>query len=624
MGDTLDDHQADAVDADPNYPTRVTAGAGSGKTRVLTHHMARAIARGVNPGRLMCVTYSRRAAGEMKERATGLLGEDGHRVMISTIHSACFHLLTEWAGEYLPHLVMGGRLFLATAEQQREAARAAAVAVARAHGLALDEAQATALVSAAKVGASCPLAHQEAAALTATACRAHRRLLRRHGVLEYPDLVLFALQLIDEHPALLWDLGKRIQYVVVDEYHDVNDYERALIERFAQNGRLYVVGDPRQSIYAGWRGGRLDIFDLFDEAHPGAQRHHLELAYRSQRRIVALANWIAAPLPAGDRPMIPARAEDGPAPIVHAEDTPRDEAAWIADEIDRLVDHGVADGAFSEVGVAILCRNAGQHEELRAALRARGIPVRRRVGKLVACPAGGVIRAWCALARDESDAAALRVVAGALHGADLAALLDRAGSAPTVAGLRERYPAGLEPAQVRGLDLVVRLQGVLSAAWDALDAPGLVDALVREAEIDRVASARGRHDPHGAIRDIAALRDLAAREPDLGAFLLALAEEEGSETNGVLLSLIHGEKGREFDIVFMPGLNEGVLPTCYALEEGAEALLVETAVANVGVTRARTLLYLTYTRFRHTRLAKTRLSRFLVGPLAVGLVREVA
>lgn len=624
MGDTLDDHQRYAVDADPNYATRVTAGAGSGKTRVLTHHLARAIARGVDPERLMCVTYSRRAAGEMKERATALLGEDGHRVMISTIHSACFHLLTEWADGHLPHLVAGGRLFLVTHAQQGEAARAAAAAVARAHGIALDPAQAAAVVGAAKVGAPCPLTHKEADALTAVACRAHRRCLRRHGVLEYPDLVLFTLQLIDEHPELLWDLGKRIQYVVVDEYHDVNDYERALIERFAPNGRLYVVGDPRQSIYAGWRGGRLDIFDAFDEAHPGAQRHHLEFAYRSHRRIVALANWIAAPLPAGDRPMIPARAEDGPAPIVHAEDTPRDEAAWIAAEIERLVDHGVADGAFSEVSAAILCRNAGQHEDLRAALCALGIPIRRRVGKLVDRPAGGAIRAWCALARDESDAAALRVVAGAVPRAELAVVLDRAGGATTIVGLRERYPDGLEPAQVRGLDLVVRLQGVLSAAWDGLDAPGLVDALVREAEIDRIPPARGARDPHGAIRDIAALRDLAAREPDLGAFLLALEEEEGSETEGVLLSLIHTEKGREFDIVFMPGLNEGVLPTRYALEEGAEAILVETAVANVGVTRARTLLYLTYTRYKRTRLARARLSRFLVGPLAVGLVREVA
>jgi len=624
VGDTLDDHQRYAVDADPNYATRVTAGAGSGKTRVLTHHLARAIARGVDPERLLCVTYSRRAAGEMKERATGLLGEDGHGVMISTIHSACFHLLTEWADEHLPHLVAGGRLFLATHAQQGEAARAAAAAVARAHGIALNAAQAVAVVGAAKVGAPCPLTHKDADALTATACRAHRRCLRRHGVLEYPDLVLFALQLIDEHPELLWDLGKRIEYVVVDEYHDVNDYERALIERFAPNGRLYVVGDPRQSIYAGWRGGRLDIFDAFDEAHPGAQRHHLEFAYRSHRRIVALANWIAAPLPAGDRPMIPARAEDGPAPIVHAEDTPLDEAAWIAAEIERLVDHGVADGAFSEVSAAILCRNAGQHEDLRAALRALGIPIRRRVGKLVDRPAGGAIRAWCALARDESDAAALRAVAGAVPWAELAVVLDRAGGATTVARLRERYPDGLEPAQVRGLDLVVRLQGVLSAAWDGLDAPGLVDALVREAEIDRIPPAHGARDPHGAIRDIAALRDLAAREPDLGAFLLALEEEEGSETEGVLLSLIHTEKGREFDIVFMPGLNEGVLPTRYALEEGAEAVLVETAVANVGVTRARTLLYLTYTRYKRTRLTRARLSRFLVGPLAVGLVREVA
>ncbi len=582
-------------------PLLVIAGAGSGKTRVLTSRIAHLIRdRGVSPFEILAITFTNKAAEEMKHRVAALVGPVAQKMWVSTFHSACVRILRRDADRL-------GYPKSFTIYDQADAVRLTGYVL---RDLNLDTKRfpprsVHAAISAAKndhVGVD---AYRERARVIferkiADVYAEYQARLLRAGAMDFDDLLSVTVTLLSSHPEVLEHYRRRFRYVLVDEYQDTNAVQNELVLLLsAQHRNVCIVGDSDQSIYQ-FRGADISNILEFEEAFPDATVILLEQNYRSTQTILDAANAVIANN-LGRKPKELWTDQGGGAAIVrfHADDE-TDEAQWVVQQMSRLHE----DGDHRWGDMAVFYRTNAQSRVLEDSLMRAGIPYkviggtrfydRREVKDAVAYlraivnPADevSVKRVLNTPKRGVGDSTVGRLdVWAASHGTTFTDALRRADDA----GVGGRSQKGIEAF----LSLVDEATDVVA------DGPGPLLQVV----LDRsgyVAELQAEHsiEAEGRLENLAELVGAANEFETVDEFLEQISlvsdtDELDGDESSVLLLTLHSAKGLEFPAVFIIGMEDGVFPHLRSLGEPAQ-LEEERRLAYVGITRARERLYVSH------------------------------
>ncbi len=613
-------------------PMLVLAGAGSGKTRVLTARIARLIeAEGVPAERIFAVTFTNKAAGEMRERVGRLLGRDPAGLWIGTFHALAARLLRREA-ERLGFT----RQFTIYDEDDQQRLVRRLMDERNISTKAFPPRAVQSRISAAKNRMQTP--EELAAASTfdplgRAAAEVYAALgpaLRTANAMDFDDLLLHPLALFREHPDRRAWWADRFAFVLADEFQDTNRAQYQLLRPLGGHGNAFAVGDDDQSIY-GWRGANVGNMRDFLADFPGAETVRLEENYRSTQVVLDAANAVIAENRGRLGKTLRATRRGGePLTLLAAADE-RDEAEWIVGELRERAARG--DWRFGEM--AVLYRTNAQSRALEEAFRRGGVPY-RIVGaisfydrmevkdllaylRLVANPADGeaFLRA-IGVPRRGLGEASVALLADAARRWGLP-LLDAAAAAERVEGLRPNVRKAFEDFARFILELRER-----SAGWPPAQ---LIEHLCEALDYESHLLKEG---PEGQDR-WENVRELVAAAADwsvvgdggvgegtpLERFLADAALQSAADTSagteeGVTLMTLHTAKGLEWRAVVLAGLEDGLFPLARA-EEQEDGLEEERRLCYVGITRAMDKLYLTWARSRRRggELRPSRGSRFL-------------
>lgn len=619
----LNEEQQRAVTA-PDGPVLVIAGPGSGKTRVLTHRIAWLISeRGVPAHRILAVTFTNKAAREMRERLERLVdAESVTGLTIGTFHAFGVRVLRENVGAVAEQLEIG-RNFTIYDDTDQQAILRRAIADIGHDPKDLPPRRVQSRIGAYKSSMIEPHEALETAAtygdeIMARAYAAYQRLMRRANAIDFDDLLVLPLRLFDAEPAVLDRYQERYRHILVDEYQDTNRVQFVLIEALARrHGNLFVVGDPDQSIYR-WRQADIRNILDFQSTFEHAQRIDLEINYRSTARIVAVAdNVIRVNQGRIDRKLRTDNADGDQVSIRELSDH-QHEADFIVSEIRRLIQQRRLDGD----DFAVMYRTTAQSRVIEEAFRISDIPY-QIVGGVRFYDRKEVkdVLAALRLILNPQDSVSLERVLenlpvgrgigpkaldavrhwSALSGRPLLDGFIAVGhddlDSPLLTGAARSAAARLGAA----FDRLRTLEGTepLTVLFDALvESTGYKEALTKSDDDDRdrwanvleVRSDMERYDDLEPGNALAAYLEQVALVADVDSL-------EDNDNGKVTLITLHSAKGLEFPVVFIAGLEEGLLPVARAVEaefSDPAAIEEERRLFYVGITRAKELLYLTY------------------------------
>jgi DNA helicase-2/ATP-dependent DNA helicase PcrA len=607
----LNPAQQEAVVA-PDRPLLVLAGAGSGKTRVLTHRVAYLMAEHrARPDRVMAVTFTNKAAREMRGRIAVLLGAEPHGMWLGTFHALSARMLRH-SGE----LIGIPRNFVIYDEVDRTALIKAGMRLAGVDEKRVSPATVSAEISRAKNELLDHLAFANGAvgyveSQVAAVYPKYQALLEDAAALDFDDLLFRAVDLLQQSEEARVYFQQRFDHVLVDEYQDTNRAQYLMLRDLAEEHRhITVVGDPDQSVYS-WRGADIRNILEFQRDYPDALVIPLEQNYRSTKAILAAAQAV---IRENSERVEKGLWSDGPegTPVVVAQlYDEREEANAVAREAQRLVDQGDCD--FGDI--AVLYRTNAQSRALEETLLRAGIPY-RLVGGVRFYQRREVkdVLAYLRLVASPLDRLAFERVVNVpkrgVGGQSLAELMRAAAELgvshwelladPQQAGIRGAASKGLQ-----GFRAMIEEVAEWGAQWPLVT---LIDKL-----LDRSGYRQFVRDgsPEGEERwaNVIELRGLAAEQGEvpsaetLPPFLeqVALAGEVDQmeeSTAGVTLITLHQVKGLEFPVVFITGIEEGLLPHSRSLDTLSE-IEEERRLLYVGMTRAKQRLYLSHCFRRH-------------------------
>ncbi|MFC4726633.1 DNA helicase II [Coralloluteibacterium thermophilus] len=616
--DALNPAQRDAVSADPGHAL-VLAGAGSGKTRVLTHRIAWLIeVLGVPPHGILAVTFTNKAAAEMRHRVEAQLaaGPLGPRrgMWVGTFHGIAHRLLRQhWQEARLPE----GFQVMDADDQLRLVKRVVA-------DLELDEGrypprQVVWWINGQKDEGRRPQHIQPAGGDVygqglLRAYAAYQERCDRAGLVDFAELLLRAHELLLNNEALLIHYRRRFGQILVDEFQDTNAVQYAFVRLLAgDTGQVMVVGDDDQSIY-GWRGARVENVQRFLQDFPGARTIRLEQNYRSSANILAAANAVIAHNPSRLGKKLWTDSGQGEPVDLYAAYNEIDEAQYVVGRIRQWVRDG---GAYGDC--AILYRSNAQSRAFEEQLIAQGLPYRvygglRFFERAEIKDALAYLRLVANRADDAAFERAVNTPARGIGGKTLDEVRRLARSESLSlwdAALRQAGGAAL-PARARNalrgfVDLV---EGLCADCAGATLAEQVDHVLLRSGLRDFYAN-ESRGQVESRLENIDELVSVASRfarseddegMPELVAFLAYASLEAGDNqaeagAEGVQLMTLHSAKGLEFPIVFLCGLEEGLFPGTRSMEEPGR-LEEERRLAYVGITRAREKLVLCYAEAR--------------------------
>ncbi|HEX2235327.1 MAG TPA: UvrD-helicase domain-containing protein [Actinomycetota bacterium] len=592
----------------PGGPVLVVAGAGSGKTRVLTYRIAHLVRSGVSPYGVLAITFTNKAADEMKRRVAALVGPVAQRMWVSTFHSACVRILRREAPAlgYQPSFSIydagdSERLIKLCLKDlgidpKRVPPRAVAATISDAKNR---------LVSA---GLYTDFASNPWERTIGEVYTEYQRRLAEASAFDFDDLIMKTVELFDRLPEKLGEYGERFQHVLVDEFQDTNHAQSRLATLLANKHRnIFVVGDVDQGIYA-FRGATIRNLLDFERDWPDARVITLEQNYRSTRTILDAANAVIENNIMRKPKSLWTQSVSGDLITRYHAQNEHDEAAWMAEEIMRLRDdvgHPLSD-------VAVFYRTNAQSRVLEEVFSARELPYkviggvgfyeRKEVKDILAWlraalnpfDSVSIGRAAQAPRRGIGDASLARLSAFARErGLGLGEALDRADEAP---GISKRALGGI--AELARLLEKIRLAAeqrtpvaeVVELAWD-------VSGYMNELAADRTFEALSRQENLKELAGVAREYEEWTDEPTLAGWLERTAlitdnDLSSGEDSGVVFMTLHNAKGLEFPVVFMVGMEEGVFPHMRSIGEPDE-LEEERRLCYVGITRARERLYLT-------------------------------
>jgi DNA helicase-2/ATP-dependent DNA helicase PcrA len=609
--DGLNPAQVQAV-THPGGPLLVVAGAGSGKTSVLTHRIAWLIQeKGLSPFEILAITFTNKAADEMRHRVVRLVGRVAERMWVSTFHSACVRILRREA-----HLVGYEQSF--SVYDQADSVRLTGYVV---RDLDLDSKKfpprsVHATISAAKNQLLGPPAYAEQARRTSLFERRvadiyteYQRRLVAANAMDFDDLLMVTARLFRQEPEVLEAYRGRFAHVLVDEYQDTNAAQNELVIMLAGGHRqVTVVGDSDQSIY-GWRGADIRNILEFERAFPEVTVVVLEQNYRSTQTILDAANAVIANnVMRKPKDLWTSRAGGDKVAHYEAEDE-HDEGEFLAHEITRLRrSHGYRWGDF-----AVFYRTNAQSRAIEEELVSQNVPYRviggarfyerREIKDMLAY--------LHAIANPDDEVSLKRVLNVPRRGVGETTVrrLDAWAAekaAPFRKALAHASEAGVSGKALSGIGSFLTLLAELGE----LVAPSREGAPVGPAELLQVVLDRTRYldalraeggstvEVEGRVENVEELLGAAREAESLDDFLaqvslVADADEVGPDDSSVTLMTLHTAKGLEYPVVFMAGMEEGVFPHMRSLGEPRE-LEEERRLCYVGVTRAKELLYFTH------------------------------
>ncbi len=561
-------------------PLLILAGPGTGKTRTLTHRIAHLVAeQGLAPEACLAITFTRRAADEMRERLRALLGPDGERVPAMTFHALGLSILREHAGGAAGQ---DGPAFKLAGERERAAilAEALGLPARRAGRLVADISQCKRICPRRSGAGRLPAGALVPGGDIDRAWDIYERELDARRLWDFDDLVGLAVDLLETRGDVRAAVRGRYGSISIDEYQDIDERQYRLVRALApEGGDVCAIGDPDQAIY-GFRGADVGFFMRFQEAFPGARVVRLRRSYRSARPIVLAALQVVGPSPTlGARELTPI-APGGERIAIREAATERGEAELVVHAIERAMggstffsmDSGRvaspeagSDCSFSDF--AILYRTEAQAGVIREALARSGMPFQQRSHRRLA-----------------DRAAAEAIVAAALAMPSTRPLAERLKEA--AAGLRREVarPPGAA-AEVAGSD---------PEGGEALAGEAGVDAAL---ELLLPLATRAGADEGRLLLDLATVSEVDAWDP---------------RADRISLLTLHASKGLEFRTVFVVGCEDGLLPLRFSRDEQGD-VNEERRLLFVGMTRARERLYLTRARerARHGRVAEAAPCPFL-------------
>ncbi len=608
--DALNPVQREAV-LHTEGPVLIVAGAGSGKTRALTHRIAYLIRDlGVSPYAILAITFTNKAAREMAERVEVLLGERLARGMwILTFHSACARILRrehEHLGlpssftiydEADTERLIAGVLRDLNVDAKRFPPRAMATAIGKAKDL---------VVGAEEYAGAAGNFYEQ---MIARVYVEYERRKRAAGALDFDDLIAETVRLFRDHPEILEHYQERFRYILIDEYQDTNRAQYQLVNLLASKyGNICVVGDADQGVYS-WRGATIQNLLDFERDWPTAQVFLMEQNYRSTQSILAIANALIEHNVQRKPKSLWTETGGGELAVRFRADNEHEEALFVAEEVHRLVEeegHRFAD-------VAIFYRTNAQSRVLEDVFMRAGLPY-----KVV----GGVrfyqrkevkdVLAYLRLLLNPQDLISARRVintpkrgigettVGALESFALSEELPfleaarRVDQIPTLGARARAAVAGF-------VQVMERLRQALdSGAGPArmVEAAATESGYMLELEAERTIEAQGRIENLRELSGVAAEHEARFPDEGLAGFLEQVAlvseqDEYDEEASSVTLMTLHNAKGLEFPVVFIIGMEDGVFPHYRSMGDSAQ-LEEERRLAYVGITRARERLYLTH------------------------------
>jgi len=663
MGDWLESLNPEQRQAVEHFegPLLVLAGAGSGKTRVLTTRITHLIHEfGVDPAAILAVTFTNKAAGEMRERVRRLLGREPAGMWMGTFHSIGARLLRRhasllgWSANFTIYDADAS-----LAEIKRTMDRLG-ISKEKWHPKAI-----RASISDAKNRLVDPeeyarLASDSFSRVVAEAYPAYQAALKEQNAFDFDDLLVKPVELFRRVPSLLDSYRDRFRFVLVDEYQDTNHAQHRMIELVcAEPGEsdqagdektppnLMVVGDDDQSIY-GWRGADVGNILDFESRFAGTRLIRLERNYRSTQRILDAANSVIAENVRRKGKTLRTEADAGePVTVVAAADE-RDEADWIASEIELRLGH---DAALSPRDFVLLYRTNAQSRELERALVERSLPYRIVGGtrfyerreimdvlgylrlvsnsrdaqafeRIVNYPRRGIGDVNQQRLREWADSRGESLLDAARHASESDTITAAAATA------LERFAASIDTFARRAGE-----QGAGELVEQLVADIGILPALLEEGPEgeDRAENVRelvaGAYEFDDRLPGLRELESLPENATPLDLFLQEVSlitdvDRHDPAANAITLMTLHTAKGLEFPFVFISGLEEGLFPLARAHDEPDE-LEEERRLFYVGITRAERKIYLSHARTRR-RMGESKVcipSNFLK-PLPDGLVER--
>ncbi|MGW0830951.1 DNA helicase PcrA [Streptomyces prunicolor] len=638
--DGLNENQRAAV-VHSDTPLLIVAGAGSGKTRVLTHRIAYLLGeRNVHPGQILAITFTNKAAGEMKERVEQLVGPRANAMWVMTFHSACVRILRReskklgFTSSFSIYDAADSKRLMALVcrdldlDPKRFPPKSFSAKISNLKNELIDEED---------------FAAQAADGFEKTVAQAYamyQSRLREANALDFDDLIMTTVNLLRAFPDVAEHYRRRFRHVMVDEYQDTNHAQYALVRELVGTSEhpvdvppsehdlppaeLCVVGDADQSIYA-FRGATIRNILQFEEDYPNATTILLEQNYRSTQTILSAANAVIERNESRRPKNLWTNAGAGAQITGYVADTEHDEAQFVAEEIDRLTDAGDAKAG----DVAVFYRTNAQSRVFEEIFIRVGLPY-----KVV----GGVrfyerkevrdVLAYLRVLANPEDAVPLRRILNVPK----RGIGERAEAMIDALSQREKisFPRALKRVDeaygmaARSTNAVKKFNTLMEDLRTIVDS-GAGPATVLEAILERtgyLAELQASTDPQDETR-IENLQELAAVALEfeqenssgegegetpvgLAAFLERVAlvadsdqiPDEDEDGSGVItLMTLHTAKGLEFPVVFLTGMEDGVFPHMRALGQAKE-LEEERRLAYVGITRARERLYLTRSSLR--------------------------
>ena len=621
-------------------PLLVLAGAGTGKTRVITYRMAELIRTGVDPSRILSVTFTNKAAKEMAERMSQFLGRrPNSRPVISTFHSLCVRILRE----EIESLGYPKKFVIYDRGDQESAARRSLRDIKVAE-TALKPGDLLAQISRWKMVGVLPelateYAEDDRGYLAASGYRRYQQSLRASGAVDFDDLLLLTAQLFDQFPEVLARQQAKFEQVQIDEYQDTNEMQFQIVAALVKpHHNICVVGDDDQSIY-GWRGAEVKHILNFQQHFPGAKIVRLQDNYRCTTEIIRFANQLVKHNQGRHEKTLVAHKE-GPTPAIKPYADEQTEAEGVVREINYLV----KELKVPPQDIAILFRTNEQPRLFETELRRVRVPYKLVGGQSFfdRTEVRDVMAYLKVLSNPSDEVSLLRIINTPVRGigeASIEKLLSRAVKSgrkiwdvipealaekvitPKTAKAIESFRSLMDDFKRRFESPGTSMSETLEKLLHDIDYKGEIEKqhksadqqLSRSAVLEECVSALREYEKRSTNADLADFLDqtsLNGNDRDFG-------QEDSFEPEAVKLMTLHSAKGLEFPRVYLVGLEEGLLPhkrsIADELENNPSAIEEERRLAYVGITRAKDVLTISYaeTRMKWGKRYKSKPSRFL-------------
>ncbi len=604
-------------------PVLILAGAGSGKTRVLTHRIAYLISeKGVLPRNILAVTFTNKAAGEMRERVRHILGPVGERVWVSTFHSSCVRILRK----NITRLGYGENFVIYDDREQLGVVKKVMAVLnineklfaPQAIAGRIDQAKNRLLNAASYTAMAKDFFSERAAKVYAS----YEEEMRKNNALDFNDLIMLTVRLFNEHPDILKSYQELFRYIMVDEYQDTNHAQYRLIKMLAVGHRnLCVVGDDDQSIYA-WRGADIANILDFEKDYRDAVIIRLEQNYRSTKNIIKAAGEVVKKNTGRKGKTLWTDNPEGELIGYYTARDEHDEANFVTREIEKLKLGALRETPLQYKDVAVFYRTNAQSRVMEDMLMRGGIPY-TIVGGMRFYDRAEIkdILAYLKVIANPSDSIGLKRIINTPHRGIGDTTVEKVEGYAAERGITMyeainevacgQWPVASEPLS-KGprlklksfCEMMERLRkgaeetGIATLAQKILDETGYIQKLKEE----KTEEGLGRIENLEEFITAAEEFDEKAEEKTLRAFLDQVAlvsdlDENEDATDRITLMTLHSAKGLEFPVVFIIGMEEGLFPHSRTKED-PDGLEEERRLCYVGMTRARRKLYLLNARER--------------------------